>query len=85
MKKITKKSIICLIISMALIFSILSVSVFAHEISQESLTVSDKSSTITVNNEGISDLEVSPDVEFNEVGDYITLNFFPSVFLITSL
>lgn len=72
MKKTTKKSIICLIISMALIFSILHVSVFALEISQESLTVSDKSSTITVNNEGIGDLEVSPDVEFNEVGDYIT-------------
>ena len=46
--------------------------VFALDVSQVSLNVEDKSSTITVLDEGIGTLEINPKIEFNVVGDYIT-------------
>lgn len=46
--------------------------VFALDISQVSLNVDDKSSTITVIDEGLGNLEVNPKLEFNVVGDFIT-------------
>ena len=44
----------------------------AINIKQESLVVEDKSSTLRVIDEGIGNLEVTPKLEFNAVGDYIT-------------
>ena len=44
----------------------------ALDVSQVSLKVEDKSSTITVLDDGIGTLKVNPKLEFNVVGDYIT-------------
>ena len=44
----------------------------ALDIEQESLDVLDQSSTITVHDTGIGDLEIAPKLEFNRVNDYIT-------------
>ena len=46
--------------------------VYALEVKQESLSVKEKSNTITVTDEGIGDLSINPKIEFNEVGDFIT-------------
>ena len=46
--------------------------VFALDVSQVSLKVEDKSSTIKVIDEGRGYLEVNPKLEFNVVGDFIT-------------
>ena len=47
-------------------------SVYALDVVQEELIVKDKSSTINVIEDGIGKLKISPKLEFNEVGDYIT-------------
>ena len=47
-------------------------SVNALEIKQESLEVKEKSSTISVIDDGIGDFEITPKIVFNELGDYIT-------------
>lgn len=47
------------------------INVYALNI-EGSIELSSKSSTIILNNDGIKGLSIKPDLEFNEVGDYIT-------------
>lgn len=46
--------------------------ILALDVHQESLQLEDKSSTTIVLNDGVGELGVTPNVEFNVIGDYIT-------------
>ena len=66
MKKLLKVMILTLVLTFGI------GNVYALDVKQDSLSVSDKSTTITINDEGIGNLSIKPDIEFNEVGDFIT-------------